>query len=199
MEKFDLFPTLIYREKKFLSNEECEKIVNIYENKQDIFDKHESLPGNSLSSHGNSLKFNLDILQQISEKTQNNLKEKIKSICIEYSKESGFAFSEIENSWINIQTPGTSLSMHTHPFSSFSGALYLKVDDNSSKIHFINPNPFLSFTTIRDLTPYTFQTYWFKPEIGDLILFPSWLNHGSNTDMNGSEKRIVLSFNTSIL
>lgn len=198
MEKFNLFPTLVYRQKQFLSQEECEEIVNIYENKKDIFEKHESLPGNSLSSHANSLKSNLNVLQEITFITENNLKEKIKDICVEYSTESGFGFRELENSWINIQTPGTSLNMHTHPFSSFSGALYLNVDNDSSKLYFINPNPFMGFTSIKELTPYTFETYWFKPEVGDLILFPSWLSHGSAGESNQSKKRIVLSFNTTI-
>ncbi len=36
----------------------------------------------------------------------------------------------------------------------------------------------------------------FKPEIGDLILFPGWLMHGSHNDINLSEERIALSFNT---
>ena len=198
MEKFGLFPTLIYKQKEFISLKECKKIVKFYENKKNIFEKHESLLGNSLSSHANSLKLNLDALQEISDIIKDNFKEKIKNVCEDYAKESGFGFSELENSWINIQNPGSSLNMHTHPFSSFSGALYLNVDKDSSKIYFINPNPFMGFTDVKVSTPYTFQTYWFQPAIGDLILFPSWLKHGSNGEINQSEKRIVLSFNTTI-
>lgn len=198
MESFNIFPTLVYREKNFISSEECKQIVNVYENRKDIFEKHDTILGDSLSSHANSLKFNLDVLQEISEILEYNFKEKIKNICADYSRESGFGFRELENSWINIQNPGSSLNMHTHPFSSFSGALYLNVDNNSSKLYFINPNPFMSFTSINELTPYTFQSYWFQPENGDLIMFPSWLKHGSNGELNGSEKRVVLSFNTTI-
>ena len=34
------------------------------------------------------------------------------------------------------------------------------------------------------------------PKNGDLLIFPSWLRHGSNHETNQTDGRIVLSFNT---
>ena len=46
-----------------------------------------------------------------------------------------------------------------------------------------------------NVTEYSSQNVKFMPTVGDLILFPSWLEHGSDKK-NQSKERIVLSFNT---
>jgi uncharacterized protein (TIGR02466 family) len=83
-----------------------------------------------------------------------------------------------------------------HPGSSISGVLYLKVDKNSSKIYFYNPNPYNVILRKKQHNINNYEYMFFQPEIGDLILFPSWLKHGSDVDENMSEERIALSFNT---
>ena len=40
------------------------------------------------------------------------------------------------------------------------------------------------------------DTLMFKPEVGMMIVFPSWLKHGSMYNENNSLNRIVISMNT---
>jgi uncharacterized protein (TIGR02466 family) len=116
--------------------------------------------------------------------------------CInDYTTNANFPTCRISNSWFNIQKPDSSLQRHFHcggPSSSLlSGALYINVDENSSPITFENPNPYITLigTSRND------NTHTFRPNVGDLILFPSWLYHFSN-EINKTKNRIVISFNT---
>ena len=53
-----------------------------------------------------------------------------------------------------------------------------------------------NFTNYKKLTNFNYRDVSVKPNIGDLILFPSWLMHGSDNEKNKSNERLVLSFNT---
>jgi uncharacterized protein (TIGR02466 family) len=103
------------------------------------------------------------------------------------------------NSWSNQQTIGSSLKKHCHPDSKVSGALYLNVDDNSSKIFFYHPNPYLEMEDFKFDTEFNWKKYWFQPENCQLILFPSWLQHGSDESINETENRTVVSLNSKFL
>jgi uncharacterized protein (TIGR02466 family) len=74
--------------------------------------------------------------------------------------------------------------------------LYLKVDENSSKIYFYNPNPYNILLKKKEHNLNNYEYVFFQPKTGDLILFPSWLQHGSHSDENMSDERIALSFNS---
>ena len=107
---------------------------------------------------------------------------------------------KVSNSWMNIQFPGSKLVKHGHPGSAVSGILYLKADDKSNNIYFYNPNPYVLLMGIeRYYTEYTFEHSFIKPVAGTLLLFPSWLLHGSNDEVNESEERIMMSINTVIV
>jgi len=204
MEIFNLFPTLIVLEKNIITRQQCESIAEYFEHRNYLFCEHNSLIGDSVSTHIFTDSYNREIgsnfyaLDEIISNLDglSQLKNTINLICKEYSDKSGFNFSKITSSWINIQNKGSILESHTHPCSTISGALYINVDDNSSKIYFDNPNCFLDFTNIKKDTTYSYKKYWISPKIGDLILFPSWIKHGSNSEINFTEKRMVLSFNT---
>ena len=102
---------------------------------------------------------------------------------------------DINDCWFNVQQKGSQLIKHTHPNATLSGALYINVDNNSSPIYFYNPVGFLDYTYIKEYTDYTFNWFKFNPNPGDLIIWPSWLSHGSNTNINETDDRIVISFN----
>jgi len=88
------------------------------------------------------------------------------------------------------------LFQHTHPKCMVSGVLYLYVDDDSSKIHFRNPNPIIHYLQTDDvpITKYSSDGIFFTPKIGTLLIFPSWIEHGSK-EPNKSEERYAFSFN----
>ena len=76
--------------------------------------------------------------------------------------------------------------------------ILLTVSD-SSTINFENPNPHISYAYGGDETrnsEYLFEYYYLIPQPGDLIIFPSWLKHGSMYQKNGTVNRTCISFNT---
>ena len=186
-QNINLFPTLVRRVQNFLTSVECDKIISKIDTSK--FKNHKALRGSSLSNHHMNKTETLDNIEEYMV-----IKDRLQSEIDIYNSVSGVRKSKISNSWMNIQYKGSELLKHTHPQCAVSGALYLKVDDDSSKLFFYNPNPYISITEIDEYTPYTFEQVWIAPNVGDLILFPSWLTHGSN-GINNSDERIVLSFN----
>lgn len=186
-----LFPVLVRRIDEFLSEAECAEIVS----RLDVgaFGAHGALVGNATSSFEHGFKESRHALDEIEESIK--VKERISYQINVYARDFGMRPIGLGNSWVNIQRQGSGLDYHTHPLSIVSGVLYLEVDEASSKTTFCNPNPFIDMTVIHQPTSYTTTTASLVPTIGTLVLFPSWLKHGS-IDRNESAERIVLSFNT---
>jgi uncharacterized protein (TIGR02466 family) len=182
-------PVTVVRE--FLSKEESKELFLHVLNNETNFAHHGSLVGDSLSTHGSEKYF-------FSNPKASFLKKRVQDQLDVFSHVSGFAKSEIANSWVNIQNEGSILETHSHASSHLSGAIYLNVDDNSSKLYFFNPNQLLLYTSLDDkkFTPFNNSYIFLKPQIGDLIIFPSWLLHGSFRDVNYTKNRMVVSFNT---
>jgi uncharacterized protein (TIGR02466 family) len=189
MQDYNLFPTLVRRIENFLSKDEIGLIIAYKPN----LTSHDALLGNAVSSHSVKSVVLNDINHIVS------LNERIYKIINEFRKEYGIIKLAIDNSWINIQEPDSNLKIHTHIDSVISGAIYVNVDDDSSKLYFYNPNPYLEYINYFNApeipTYLNNKTIWFKPNNGDLILFPSWLRHGSE-DLNKTVGRTVISFNT---
>jgi uncharacterized protein (TIGR02466 family) len=184
---FLIFPTMIKKCDNFLNNEECIDVVNKI--KKIPIKDHSTLTKNkAYSSH--------DKFKNINENLGKKINKKLNSIINKYTEEYGLEKLIIDNSWYNIQTNDSSLKKHCHPNSIVSGALYLKTDELSSKIYFHNPNPHIHFTNFKELNFINFENISFDVEMGTLILFPSWLMHGSNFEENKSNERICFSFNT---
>jgi uncharacterized protein (TIGR02466 family) len=186
------FPTLIKVVPSFLNKAQCEDIISLYREK--YLDNHYTLSNGSKSSHGQDV-YALDEIEKIN--SCKNIKQILLNIIKEYSNETGLIHTTFGNSWINFQNKGSKLEKHTHPLSVISGAIYLNVDEDSSKICFYNPNPFIDFSPIKECTEYTYKHITITPNNGDMILFPSWLLHGSNEEVNYTSERVVVSFNTS--
>jgi len=189
MTDFSLFPVLIRRIENFLTNKECEEIISLSK-KIDLFD-HSLITNKSKSSYNSYSNTHIQINNVIG-----NFTEKLINEVKLYCNKSGLkVYDDITNSWISIQTKNSILKMHKHQLSTISGALYLKVDESSSNLYLENPNPYIGISEINEITEYTTEKFWIKPNIGDLVLFPSWLSHGSNEEENMSEERIIFSFN----
>jgi uncharacterized protein (TIGR02466 family) len=182
----NIFPVLIKYVENFLNIDECKNILKDFKNIK--LTDHFLLKGNAKSSF-----FKED---KILNKTNKNILNNLNKISNEYAKELGLKEIIITNSWINVQNKNSSFDKHCHPGSVVSSALYLKIDDKSSPINFFNPNPYAYITPFVTPNETNFNYLQFKPKIGDLILFPSWLMHSSENGINKSKERIVLSFNT---
>ena len=190
----NLFPTLIRYTENFLNKIQCNEIKKYILKQKDKTYTHELLTGDSKSSYYIDSYISKEIGKlKHCEEIIKNLQIKIK----DYSLKSGIGKENIDinDCWFNVQQKGSQLIKHTHPNATLSGALYINVDNNSSPIYFYNPVGFLDYTYIKEYTDYTFNWFKFNPNPGDLIIWPSWLSHGSNTNINETDDRIVISFN----
>ena len=90
---------------------------------------------------------------------------------------------------------------HYHPNSIVSGAYYIECNDQSSMLYLKSPSPMVNTQIEWDKDPklikeqsWLWKHYEVSPTKGNLIIFPSFLEHyvkGSSNDT-----RCVLSFNT---
>jgi len=184
-EEMEVFPTPITVVPNFLDKEERNNLIS-YAKGNISFVAHPALSDGSKSSHYTHKSvlssYNID------------LEKKIELEIIKVAKRMGLPDAVLDNSWINIQTKNTILKIHNHNHSHISGAIYLKVDDDSSKLYFYNPNPYISMFSYENQNKFNYEYICIQPQNGDLILFPSWLKHGSD-DINKTKERMVLSFN----
>ena len=82
---------------------------------------------------------------------------------------------------------------HTHPKSRISGVYYYASTGEDGSIRFQNPNPIMQFNGFpSDRVGIDAVTY--KPKVGRLLLFPSWLTHRVNLN-NTDNQRISIAFN----
>jgi len=190
-ESIGLFPTLVMRTNNFLTESQCEEVF-AYIKKMKMNHHGAVIGGMSTHEGGNE-----DVLLEISKtiKSCMNIRYEILDELKKYSATSSIDFNKLGNSWANIQDVGGTLLPHTHSLSSMSGALYINIDEHSSKLNFHNPNPFVSFTNSDMVSSYFMhRTYWIEAKKGDLLIFPSWLQHSSHAP-NKTSDRTVISFN----
>ena len=185
--KHKVFPTLIMQCEDFITDKELKTINNIIKKNKNLLKIHPTMDRNGLSTHtlkSNFLDFCLPVKDRILKATK------------EYAIESGFNIDNIiDNSWFNVQEKDSQLNDHCHPLSTISGVLYIKVDEKSSGICFYNPNPMIIMTNVAVNKECSYQWIYFKPKNKTLILFPSWLKHGSNKIINETSARTSISFN----
>lgn len=105
----------------------------------------------------------------------------------------------ITNSWTAKSFTDESHHNHHHPNSVISGVLYLQSFSNSGNIKFHHKSPLKnSFNFTYNFTDYNIfnSDIWsYAPTTGELLLFPSWLNHEVEKNLN-EEPRIIIGFNT---
>lgn len=104
---------------------------------------------------------------------------------------------KLEDIWINILPEGGMHASHIHPHSVISGTTYVAMPDGASALKLEDPRsarmmaaPTRKKEARRDLQPFIYV----KPEVGEVLLWESWLRH--EVPMNMSEdERISVSFN----
>jgi len=179
-----LFPTPVLLIDNFISDNERLDLINHIKTLD--YHLHGSLSINSRST------FRGDNECALSEEIANRIQEQIDN----FLEILGISSAKLDNSWVNVQGKGSQLLTHMHPNSKVSGSLYLNVDENSSKLYFYNPNPHNKFQYHVDETHFNYDFIYIKPKNCQLVLFPSWLEHGSNGEINNTEDRTVISFNS---
>lgn len=191
LEIYKLFPTIVTKVESVFPED---KVVDLYNyiKKLDA-DSHDVLDGDAKSSHYS----NSDCISGIVKNTLPDFKDMVEYYLNLYSDVMGIQKVEIANSWFNIQNKNSLLKYHTHPGSVVSLAFYVNVPNGSTGIVFDNPNSISKFNNmIVQSNPHNHGWYRLDVKAGDLVMFPSWLQHGSNYEKNQSNNRTVISINT---
>lgn len=194
MEKhsFSFFPTLFHLHRQALHPDQLRVIENhcLLAEAQ----PHEALFGNTASSFSREARL-VETLEASYPMLQ-GMRSGLDRLMRAYGEEMGFDGLRLTNSWFNIQRPGSLLKHHVHPDSTVSAALCISADENSSALHFENPNPMLNYRVPDRRTEFGMEMVKFHLLPGDLVFFPSWIRHGSGSMPNMSDTRIVISFNS---
>lgn len=127
------------------------------------------------------------------------LYDKFQNCIDEYSDTIGIQRSTIYESWMNILSKNGSVGMHRHYLSVVSGAYYPYVDEGSAPIVFMSSIEGFRMMdggteTETANSPYAGNIRRIPAKTGQLILFPSWVQH--YVPVNKTDLRITLSFNT---
>ena len=167
MIKKTLFTIDYYEKEDFINQSEIDKLCASID-KNSLTD-YDYIPGNAKTSIGVSQNQFLDFHKDLEERI-------VKEIPIKNQR--------MAESWVTIQKEDSKLKWHKHPNSVVSGILYLKVDDDSSKLVFQNPTSMTG--EVKEITPTN----------GLMLMWPSFLMHGSGATINKSKERIILGFNS---
>tara|TARA_B000000609_G_C24092216_1_gene303582 strand:- start:240 stop:758 length:519 start_codon:yes stop_codon:yes gene_type:complete len=167
MIKKTLFTIDYYEKEDFINQSEIDKLCASID--RNSLTDYDYIPGNAKTSIGVSQNQFLDFHKDLEERI-------VKEIPIKNQR--------MAESWVTIQKEDSKLKWHKHPNSVVSGILYLKVDDDSSKLVFQNP------------TSMEGEVKEIKPKPGLLLMWPSFLMHGSGDTINKSKERIIIGFNS---
>ncbi|WP_300549787.1 2OG-Fe(II) oxygenase family protein [Roseovarius sp.] len=106
---------------------------------------------------------------------------------------------KLEDIWINILPEGGTHSSHIHPHSVISGTTYVAMPDGASSLKLEDPRSAMMMAAParrKDAREEMRSFVYVAPEVGDVLLWESWLRH--EVPMNMSEEdRISVSFNYS--
>lgn len=104
---------------------------------------------------------------------------------------------KLEDLWINILPPGGTHGSHIHPHSVISGTTYVAMPDGTSALKLEDPRSgrmMAAPARLKDARREMRQFIYAAPQVGDVLLWESWLRH--EVPLNGAEEeRISVSFN----
>ena len=130
----------------------------------------------------------------------NTLFQKITEHANVYSQALGFSNTrKISDIWININGYRDYNIEHSHSGCILSGVYYAQTPKNCGNIIFYPPHiDVLQANWYREEknSLYNYSNFWVPSIANRLYLFPNWLRHGVESNMNKyREERISLSFN----
>jgi uncharacterized protein (TIGR02466 family) len=106
---------------------------------------------------------------------------------------------KLEDIWINILPEGGIHTAHIHPHSVISGTTYVAMPKDTSAIKFEDPRLAMMMAApgrAKDVDESLRQFVYVQPNVGDVLLWESWLRHEVPMNMS-EEERISVSFNYS--
>lgn len=100
----------------------------------------------------------------------------------------------VTQSWLNVTTQNQFHHRHYHQNSVVSGVYYIEAEGDD-RIMFHRPGVSVLEFQPQEWNPYNSQTWWLPVKTGDLLLFPSTLEH-SVPNLQTDTRRVSLAFNT---
>ena len=104
---------------------------------------------------------------------------------------------ELEDIWINILPEGGIHTAHIHPHSVISGTTYVAMPSGTSAIKFEDPRHQMMMAAPprkADAREEMKNFIYVAPDVGDVLLWESWLRHEVPMNM-AEDDRISVSFN----
>ncbi len=104
---------------------------------------------------------------------------------------------ELEDIWINILPEGGMHSSHLHPHSVISGTTYVAMPEGTSALKLEDPRSarMMAAPPRRKDAREELKTFVYAaPQVGDVLLWESWLRHEVPMNM-AEDERISVSFN----
>lgn len=133
------------------------------------------------------------------------LKEAIYGVSCSFGREMKFEANYDKSSihlWVDVMRRGNYHANRNHPRGVFSGAFVVRGDEKMSPVLFSNPTSGLRahdpYIRPEDLGPFSADTLVVKPDVGTLVVWPSWLQY-SQPEMTESGPRIAFGFNIDFL
>jgi uncharacterized protein (TIGR02466 family) len=118
-----------------------------------------------------------------------------------FAKDLGFDLEgrelKLEDLWINILPEGGLHTSHLHPHSVISGTTYVSMPEGTSALKLEDPRSgrLMAAPARLKSAPRELQTFvYVKPDVGDVLLWESWLRHEVPMNM-AEDERISVSFN----
>ena len=116
----------------------------------------------------------------------------------ELQVESNYSVIDIYDSWINYAESGMYQEVHSHPYADISGVFYFQAEENCGDIYFIAPSSAYCHSELIFRSKILTDNIKIQPKKNRLVLFPSWLQHGTLPNKS-NDTRISLSFNIKLI
>ena len=101
----------------------------------------------------------------------------------------------LNDSWYTLQHKGSKVLKHRHEGSVVSGTFYVNVPEGSHGLAFSNPTiPYRMKEKTTTFTKYSEYAKLIEVQTGDLLIYPSWLEHF--VPKIECDNRLTISFNT---
>lgn len=97
--------------------------------------------------------------------------------------------------WYSVYREGDNHELHNHPQCTLAGTYYVFADEESSEIRYKSPYAWTNMIDRELDDGEVFARY--KPETGDVLVWPPWLDHQVPTQKKCERPRIAISFNYS--
>jgi uncharacterized protein (TIGR02466 family) len=104
---------------------------------------------------------------------------------------------KLDSLWVNILPQGGVHTSHIHPHSVISGTTYITMPDGASAIKFEDPRLAMMMAAparTKDAPAHLKTFTYVAPDVGDVLLWESWLRHEVPLNM-ADDERISVSFN----